>query len=142
MSASFSERLAARRAHASAAAAHLAAVDAMTEAGVTQADRVAPDEIDRSITAAHIAAARAHEAAAQAAILVQFGADAALSASASHAALAASRAADPELDQVSGGYLADGTSLVVLSPSERVAPHTQAAVEHESIAGCVMKGSG
>ena len=138
MSASFSERLAARRAHGFVAAAHLAAVDAMTEAEAPQADRVDPSEHDRSITAAHIAAARAHEAAAQTAILVQFGADAALSVSASHAALAASRAADPELDQVSGGYLADGTSPMALALSERVTRHSRAAVEHERIAGCAM----
>lgn len=134
MSASFSERLAARRAHAFAAAAHLAAVDALTEAEVSQTDRVAPCDHDRSVIAAHMAAARAHEAAAQTAILVQFGADAALSASATLAALAASRAADPALDEVSGGYLPDGTSLLDIGLPERVTRHSHAAVEHERAA--------
>src|SRR5688572_19718414 len=98
MTSSYSERLAERRAHTFAATAHLAAAEAMSEAEAAQVERIEPDEAHRSILAAHRAAARAHEAAAQVAVLVRFGADASISASATFAALAASRAADPEFD--------------------------------------------
>jgi hypothetical protein len=136
MSSSYSERLAERRAHTFAAAAHLAAAEAMTEAEAAQADGVTPDEVARSTRAAHQTAARAHEAAAQAAVLVQLGADGSVSASATLAAIAASRAADPELDLVSAGYLPDGTSPLGVAPSDRAGVHSKAAKEHDAVAGC------